>query len=57
VLRLSDIAAREEHRVKISNRGAALENLDGSRDINTIAEYIEHKISAKGSKLHYESHM
>jgi hypothetical protein len=47
---LKDAGAKEKYQVKISNRFTALENLDGTVDINRVGKNTrEHiKISAKG---------
>jgi hypothetical protein len=47
--KLSEVEGRERYRVEISNRFAALENLDTEGDVNTAWETIREniKISAK----------
>jgi hypothetical protein len=39
--KLSNLEVKEKHQVEISNRFAALENLDGSFDINNAWESIK----------------
>jgi hypothetical protein len=54
--KLSEVDGKEQYRVEISNRFAALENLDTEVEINiawkTVRDNI--KISAKGSLGYYE---
>jgi hypothetical protein len=54
--KLNDVEDKGQYRVEISNRFAALENLDAEVDINraleTIGDYIN--ISAKDSLVYYE---
>jgi hypothetical protein len=49
--KLSELQVRKQYPLKISNRFAALENLNVSKDINRAWEKIKEniKISAKGS--------
>jgi hypothetical protein len=53
---LSELQVRKEYQIKISNRFAALENLNVSKDINRAWENIKEsiKISAKESLGLYE---
>jgi phosphomevalonate kinase len=55
--KLNDVEVKEQFRVEVSNRFAALEDLDTEVEINsaweTIREYI--KISAKESLRYFES--
>jgi hypothetical protein len=54
--KLNDVESKEQFRVEVSNRFAALEDLDTEVEINstweTIREYI--KISAKESLGYYQ---
>jgi hypothetical protein len=54
--KLSELQVRKEYQIKISNRFAALENLNVSEDINRAWEKIKEsiKISAKESLGLYE---
>jgi hypothetical protein len=54
--KLNDVDGKEQYRVEISNRFAALENLDSEVDINRASETIREniKISAKESLGYYE---
>jgi hypothetical protein len=54
--KLNDVEGKEKYRVEVSNRFAALEDLDAEVDINTIWETIREniKISAKESLGYYE---
>jgi hypothetical protein len=54
--KLDKVEGKEQYRVEISNRFAALENLDGDVDINRAWETIREniKISAKASLGYYE---
>ena len=45
--KLSDLEVRKQYQIKISNRFAALENLNNSKDINIAGENI--KVSIKTS--------
>jgi hypothetical protein len=49
VKKLDDVEVKEKYKVEISNRFAALENLDDSMDINSVWESIREntKLSAK----------
>ena len=49
----SELEVRKQYMIKISNRFAALENLNDSKDINRTWEIIKEtiKISAKESKV------
>jgi hypothetical protein len=53
---LNDVEGKEKYRVEVSNRFAALEDLDAEVGINTIWETIREniKISAKDSKKFLE---
>jgi hypothetical protein len=54
--KLNEVEGKEQYRVEISNRFAALENLDDDMVINTTWKTIREdiKISAKGSLGYYE---
>jgi pyocin large subunit-like protein len=54
--KLNEAEVREQYRVEILNRFAALENLDSEVDINTEKETISEniKISAKQNIGYYE---
>jgi hypothetical protein len=54
--KLDEVEGKKQYRVKISNRFAALENLDNDVDINRAWETIREniKISAKMSLGYYE---
>jgi hypothetical protein len=54
--KFNEVEGKQQCRVEISNRFAALENLDAEADINRIRETIREniKISAKGSLDFYE---
>jgi hypothetical protein len=54
--KLDEVEGKEQHRVEISNRSAALENLDNDVDIKRAWETIREniKISAKVSLGYYE---
>jgi hypothetical protein len=54
--KLNEVEGKEQYRVEISNRFAALENLDAEVDINRALETIREniKISAKESLGYYE---
>jgi hypothetical protein len=54
--KLNEVEGKEQYRVKISNRIAALENIDTEVDINRTGETIREniKISAKESQGYYE---
>jgi hypothetical protein len=54
--KLDKVESKEQHRVEVSNRFAALENLDGDVNINRAWETIRDniKISAKVSLGYYE---
>ena len=54
--KLSDLEVRKEYQIKFSNRLAALENLNNSKDINMAWESIKKSIktSAKESLGLYE---
>jgi hypothetical protein len=54
--KLDEVEGKERHRVGISNRFAALENLDDDVDINRAWETIKEniKMSAKVSLGYYE---
>jgi hypothetical protein len=54
--KLNEVEGKEQYRVEISNRFAALENLDPKVDINKSQETIRENItiSAKGSLGYYE---
>jgi hypothetical protein len=43
--KLGELEVRREYQIKISNRFAALENLNDSKDINWAWEIIKEKIS------------
>jgi hypothetical protein len=53
--KLNEVEGEEQYRVEISNRFAALENLDTEVDINKVWETIREniKISAKDSLGYY----
>jgi hypothetical protein len=53
---LNEVEGKEQYPVQISNRFAALENLDTEVNINTVWETIREniKISAKESLGYYE---
>jgi hypothetical protein len=55
--KLNELEVREQYQIKISNRFAALENLNDSEDINRAWENIQENIktSAKDSPGLYES--
>jgi hypothetical protein len=54
--KLNDLEGKEKYRVEVSNRFAALEDLDAEVEINTIWETIREniKISAKESLGYHE---
>jgi hypothetical protein len=54
--KLNEVDGKEQYRVQISNRFAALENLDPEVDINSAWEAIREniKVSAKESLGYYE---
>jgi hypothetical protein len=54
--KLNDVEGKEKYHVEVSNRFAALEDLDAEVEINTIWEIIREniKISAKESLGYYE---
>jgi hypothetical protein len=54
--KLNEVEDKEKYRVEVSNRFAALENLDAEIEINTIWETIREKIkiSAKGILCYYD---
>jgi hypothetical protein len=54
--KLSEVEGKERHRVEISNRFSALENLDTEGDVNKAWETIRENIniSAKESLGYYE---
>ena len=54
--KLSELEVRKQYQIKISNRFAALENLNGSKDINRAWENTKEdiKTSAKDSISLYE---
>jgi hypothetical protein len=54
--KLNEVEGKEKYHVEVSNRFAALEDLDAEVEINTILETIEEniKISAKESLGYYE---
>jgi hypothetical protein len=54
--KLNEVEGTEQYRVKMSNRFAALENLDTEVDVNTVSGTIREtiKISAKESAGYYE---
>jgi hypothetical protein len=54
--KLNKVESREKYRVEVSNRFAALEDLDAEVEINTISETIREniKISVKESLGYYE---
>jgi hypothetical protein len=54
--KLNEVEGKEEYRVEVSNRFAALEDLDTEVEINTIWETIREniKIPAKQSLGYYE---
>jgi hypothetical protein len=54
--KLNEVEGKEKYRVEVSNRFAALEDLDAEVEINTIWETIREniKISAKETLGHYE---
>jgi hypothetical protein len=54
--KLNEVEGKENYRVEVSNRFAALEDLDAEVEINTIWETIREniKISAKMSLGYYE---
>jgi hypothetical protein len=47
--KLSEVEGKERYRVEISNRFAALENLDTERDVNKAWESVRENILKKGS--------
>jgi hypothetical protein len=51
---VNEVESKEQYRVEISNRSAALEILDVKVDINRTWETENIKISAKGSLGYYE---
>jgi hypothetical protein len=53
--KLNNVEVTEQHQVEVSNRFAALENLDDSADINRVWESITQNIktSAKESLCYY----
>jgi hypothetical protein len=53
--KLNKVEGKEKYHVEVSNRFAALEDLDGEVEINSAWEMIEEniKISAKGSIGYY----
>jgi hypothetical protein len=53
--KLNEVEGKEQYRVEISNRFAALENLDAEMDINRALETVKQniKISAKKSLRYY----
>jgi phosphomevalonate kinase len=54
--KLNEVKSKKRHRVEISNRFAALENLDTEVDVNKASETIKEniRISAKESLGYYE---
>jgi hypothetical protein len=54
--KLNDVEGKEKYRVEVSNRFAALEDLDAEVEINTVWETIRENIniSAKESPGYYE---
>jgi hypothetical protein len=56
VKELNEVKVKEQHRVEISNRFTALENLDPEVDVNKACETIGRniQISAKESLGYYE---
>jgi hypothetical protein len=56
LMKLNDVEGKEKYRVKVSNRFAALENLDAEVEINIIWETIREntKISEKERLGYYE---
>jgi hypothetical protein len=52
----NEVEGKEQYRVEISNRFAALENLDTEVDVNKVWETIKEniKISVKGCLGYYE---
>jgi hypothetical protein len=54
--RLNEVNGKETYRVEVSNRYAALADLDTEVDINSVLEIIggNSKISAKGNLVSYE---
>ncbi|PNF44043.1 hypothetical protein B7P43_G16217, partial [Cryptotermes secundus] len=54
--KLNEVEGKEQYRVEVSNRFAALENLDTEVDVNKTWETIREnkRISAKESLGHYE---
>jgi hypothetical protein len=47
------VEGKEKYRVKVSNRFAALEDLDAEAEINTIWETIREKIKIPSAESHY----
>jgi hypothetical protein len=50
-MKLNDMYVKEKYKVEISNRFAALENLDESLDINTALESIRDRIKASAKDI------